>query len=115
MATKAEGIREQSAKYPRVENLMHNVNEETLMMEHRKQARKRATGIDGVDKTAYDENAEENIRELISKMKKFQYKPQAVRRTYIPQREWQAAASGHTGLRRPVGTGRHGRTTERSI
>ena len=68
-----------------VQGLMHYVNEQTLMMEHRKQARKKATGIDGVDKTAYDENAEENIRELVSKMKKFQYRPQAVRRTYIPK------------------------------
>lgn len=64
---------------------MHNVNEQTLMLEHRRQARKKATGIDGVDKTAYDENAEENIRELVRKMKKFQYRPQAVRRTYIPK------------------------------
>ena len=75
MATKAEGIREQSAKYPRVENLMHNVNEETLMSEHRKQNRKKAVGVDGVSKDRYDENAEENIRELVKRMKKFQYKP----------------------------------------
>lgn len=64
---------------------MHYVNEQTLMMEHRKQTRKKATGIDGIDKTAYDENAKGNIRELVSKMKKFQYRPQAVRRTYIPK------------------------------
>ena len=64
---------------------MHYVNEQTLMAEHRKQAKRKATGVDGVDKTAYDENAEENIRELVSKMKKFQYRPQAVRRTYIPK------------------------------
>lgn len=64
---------------------MHNVNEQTLMVEHKKQARKKATGIDGVDKTAYDRNAEENIRKLVTKMKKFQYRPQAVRRTYIPK------------------------------
>ena len=64
---------------------MHNVNEQTLMVEHKKQARKKAAGIDGVDKTAYDRNAEENIRKLVTKMKKFQYRPQAVRRTYIPK------------------------------
>ena len=58
MATKAEGIREQSAKYPRVENLMHNVNEETLMSEHRKQNRKKAVGVDGVSKDQYDENTD---------------------------------------------------------
>lgn len=64
---------------------MHNVNEQTLMVEHKKQARKKATGIDGVDKTAYDRKAEEHIRKLVTKMKKFQYRPQAVRRTYIPK------------------------------
>ena len=85
MEPETKGIRYQSATYPAVQNLMHNVSEQTLMAEHRKQARKKATGIDGVDKTAYDENAEENIRELVIKMKKFQYRPQAVRRTYIPK------------------------------
>ena len=85
MEPETKGIRYQSATFPTVQGLMHYVNEQTLMMEHRKQARKKATGIDGVNKTAYDENAEENIRELVCKMKKFQYKPQAVRRTYIPK------------------------------
>lgn len=94
MATKAKGIREQSAKYPRVENLMHNVNEETLMSEHRKQNRKKAVGVDGVSKDRYDENAEENIRELVKRMKKFQYKPLPVKRVYIPKAN---------GKKRPLG------------
>ena len=85
MEPETKGIRYQSATFPTVQGIMHYVNEQTLMIEHRKQARKKATGIDGIDKTAYDENAEENIRELVSKMKKFQYRPQAVRRTYIPK------------------------------
>ena len=85
MEPETKGIRYQSATFPTVQGLMHYVNEQTLMEEHRKQARKKATGIDGVDKAAYEENAEENIRELVMKMKRFQYKPQAVRRTYIPK------------------------------
>ena len=85
MEQESKGIREQSAKYPAVQNLMHNVNEETLMAEHRKQARRKAVGIDGVDKAAYDENAQENIAALVERMKKFQYKPLPVRRTYIPK------------------------------
>ena len=85
MEPETKGIRYQSATYPKVQNLMYSVNGQTLMLEHKRQARKKATGIDGVDKTAYDENAEENIQELVSKMKKFQYRPQAVRRTYIPK------------------------------
>lgn len=64
---------------------MGSVNEQSLMVEHRKQSRRKATGIDGVDKAQYDENAEENIRGLVERMKKFQYKPLPVRRTYIPK------------------------------
>ena len=33
----------------------------------------------------YNENTEENIEKLLINMKKFSYKPQAVRRTYIPK------------------------------
>ena len=85
MEQEPKGIREQSAKYPAVQNLMHNVNERTLMAEHRKQSRRKATGIDGVDKVAYDEKAEENVAELVERMRKFQYRPLPVRRTYIPK------------------------------
>ena len=85
MEQEPKGIREQSAKYPAVQNLMHNVNERTLMSEHRKQSKRKATGVDGVDKAAYDEKAEENIAELAERMRKFQYKPLPVRRTYIPK------------------------------
>lgn len=35
-------------------HIMHSVNEKTLLAKHKKQARKKATGIDGVDKTVYD-------------------------------------------------------------
>ncbi|MFR9535102.1 MAG: group II intron reverse transcriptase/maturase [Rikenellaceae bacterium] len=85
MEPKAMGIREQSSTYPKVQNVMHNVNETTLMMQHRKQVKKKATGIDGIDKESYDQHAKENIAELVQRMRKFQYKPQAVRRTYIPK------------------------------
>ena len=85
MEQETKGIRYQSEHFPTVQGLMHCVNEQTLMEEHRKQSRKKATGVDGVDKAQYDENAEENIRQLVDRMKKFQYKPQPVRRTYIPK------------------------------
>ena len=85
METQTEGIREQSAKYSKVQNLMHNVNEETLMSEHRKQNRRKATGVDGMSKDQYEENAEENIKELVQRMRKFQYKPKPVKRVYIPK------------------------------
>ena len=78
-------IRRQSAVYKKVQNLMRYVDEYSLKEEHWKQKRKKATGVDGVDKAAYDEQVDENIRILVEKMKKFQYKPLPVRRTYIPK------------------------------
>jgi group II intron reverse transcriptase/maturase len=85
MEMQAEGIRFQSAKYERVQNLMHNVNEQTLMAEHRKQSRRKAVGVDGVTKDEYDINAEANIQDLMQRMRKFQYKPLPVKRVYIPK------------------------------
>ena len=85
MEQDAKGIRYQSEHFATVQGIMHYVNEQSLMEEHRKQSGKKATGIDGVDKAEYDQNAEENIRNLIERMKKFQYKPLPVRRTYIPK------------------------------
>ena len=85
MEQEPKGIREQSAKYPMVQNLMHKVNERSLMAEHRKQSRKKATGVDGIDKATYDEHARERIAALVERMRKFQYKPLPVRRTYIPK------------------------------
>ena len=85
MEQETKGIRYQTEHYPTVQGLMHHVNETSLMAEHRKQSRKKATGIDGVDKAQYAQNAEENIRGLVERMKKFQYRPQPVRRTYIPK------------------------------
>ena len=81
MEQEPKGIREHSAKYPTVQNLMHNVNERTLMAEHRKQSRKKATGIDGADKAAYDANAKESIAGLLERMRKLQSKPLTGRRT----------------------------------
>ena len=85
MEQETKGIRYQSEHFPTVQGLMHCVNEQSLMEEHRRQSRRKATGVDGVDKAQYDENAEENVRQLVERMKKFQYKPLPVRRTYIPK------------------------------
>ena len=86
MEKEAAGIRFQTRdEEPRMENLMHHVNEQTLMEEHRKQSRRKATGIDGVTKDEYKVNAEKNLKELVERMKRFSYRPMPVRRTYIPK------------------------------
>ena len=86
MEKEAAGIRFQSEDdEPRMENLMHQVNVQTLMEEHRKQSRKKAIGIDGVTKDEYNANIDENLENLVERMKQFSYRPMAVRRTYIPK------------------------------
>jgi retron-type reverse transcriptase len=87
-------IRYQSRTYERLETLMNRVNEETLKEEHRKQVRKKATGVDGMTKDEYGEKLEENVAALLERMKKFSYKPLPVRRVYIPKAN---------GKMRPIG------------
>ena len=72
-------------KHQQVQTLMHYVNHETLRAEHERQPKGKATGIDGVTKEGYDLELEDNIDALMKKLKAFSYRPQAVRRTYIPK------------------------------
>lgn len=66
-------------------SLIHLVNKETLKQQHRKQICGKASGIDKVTKEEYEINLDENLENLVIRMKKFQYKPLPVRRTYIPK------------------------------
>jgi len=61
------------------------VNKETLLEEHEKQSRRKATGVDGVTKDEYNVDVHGHIDRLLERMKRFQYRPQPVRRTYIPK------------------------------
>ena len=67
------------------QNVMRFVNEETLLQEHQKQNRRKATGIDNVTKDEYDVDITRNITDLLERMKLFRYRPLPVRRTYIPK------------------------------
>jgi len=67
----------------RLQTLMHLVNKTTLKEVHMKQEAGKASGIDKVTKTTYDKNLEENLEDLLARMKTFSYRPQPVRRTYI--------------------------------
>lgn len=69
----------------KVENLIHLVNKETIKEQHRKQKNNKASGIDKITKEEYEKNIDEKIENLINRMKKFSYKPQPVRRSYIPK------------------------------
>jgi len=52
---------------------------------HREMSKKKAAGIDEVTKEEYEINLDENVKDLISRMKKQAYKPQPVKRVYIPK------------------------------
>ena len=85
MANAYERIAQQAEKHERLQTLMHYVNKQNLIEEHKQQQKSEATGIDNVGKEAYGENLEANIDDLLKRMKEFSYRPQAVRRTYIPK------------------------------
>ena len=72
-------------KYGRIQSLMKYVNSDTLKESYSKQPKGKAVGVDGVTKEQYGENLEENIENLLVRMKKFSYKPYPVRRAYIPK------------------------------
>lgn len=69
----------------RFSNLVYLVNAENLKGSFLKLKRDRAAGIDGVSMAEYERNLDKNIALLVARMKRQAYKPQAVRRTYIPK------------------------------
>lgn len=85
MEHELKGIRYQSEKYAKLTTLINRVNEESLKEAHQRQKTGKAVGIDGITKEEYGQRLDENISELIRRMKTFKYIPQAVRRTYIPK------------------------------
>lgn len=78
-------ISEQSKKYSKVQGLMHHVNKKNLQWEHKHTSAKKAVGVDGVTKAMYEENLDENLDQLISKMKTFSYRPKPTRKVEIPK------------------------------
>ena len=87
MTTGLERISQLVREHPdrKVQTIMHMVNAETLKEVHNRQDGKKAYGVDGVTKAKYEENLEENLENLMARMKQFSYRPQPVRRAYIPK------------------------------
>lgn len=85
MANDFSKIAIQLQKHKTVQGIMKYVNQESLIEQHKKQGKNKATGIDNVSKMDYEENLEENTAKLINKMKLMAYKPQEVKRVYIPK------------------------------
>ena len=85
MENERKDIKYQVEKGYKPTSLIHLVNKETIKEQHRKKQKRKASGIDKVTKEEYDKELDNNAENLISRMKKFSYKPLPVRRTYIPK------------------------------
>ena len=69
----------------KVQNLASYINENTLKAIHKTMDRRKAYGIDRVTKEDYERNLEENLANLVKRMKSGRYRPNPTRRVYIPK------------------------------
>ncbi len=74
--------------------LMHHYTVENLRACFEVLDGKKAPGVDGVTKTEYGQNLEENLQQLCRKLTQMSYRPQPVRRVEIPKED---------GSMRPLG------------
>lgn len=87
MATKLTRIAELAKQRPRVklQTLIHAIDEESLKAAHNALCTNKAVGVDAVSKEEYGEKLHENIANLLARMKRQAYRPQPVKRVYIPK------------------------------
>ena len=74
--------------------LAHLLNEEYLVNCFAELKRNKASGVDGISVEEYGKKIRENLQNLIERMKMMSYRPQPVKRVYIPK---------ENGKERPIG------------
>lgn len=75
-------------------NLTHLLNINNLKECFRELKKGKASGIDGVTLQEYEQDLDNNLEDLVARMKRFSYRPQPVKRAYIPKAN---------GKKRPLG------------
>ena len=87
METKLARISQLSRDHPNMvfTSIGHLLNKELLQECHKKMEKGKAVGIDGVTKEEYGQNLEENLENLLERLKRKSYKPQPARRVDIPK------------------------------
>jgi len=87
MGTKLDFIAQRAAREPkeRFNNLMHHINKSSLEANFYKLGRNRAVGVDSISWQEYNKNLNANLKDLLGRVKRMGYRPQAVRRVYIPK------------------------------
>jgi RNA-directed DNA polymerase len=78
----------------RFSNLMHLVNRNSLSTSFKTLKKTKAKGVDGRSVNVYGARLEDHLEDLLKSMKQMSYRPQAVRRVYIPK---------SNGKQRPLG------------
>ncbi len=76
-------------------SLHHHIDRDWLREAHRRTRKDGAAGVDGQTATAYGENLEENLRDLLDRAKSGRYRAPAVKRAHIPKGDGQTT--------RPIG------------
>lgn len=66
-------------------SLIHHINEENLARCYRELKRDKACGIDNVTVEEYGRELEKNVKDLVGRLKTKRYRPQPVKRVYIPK------------------------------
>ena len=96
MGTKLTDIANLAKRKPKLRftALVHHLNVAFLKECYLELKRGKAPGIDGVTLAEYGKNLDENLRGLVERMKAKRYRPQPVRRVYIPK---------GNGKKRPLG------------
>ncbi|HUW65062.1 MAG TPA: group II intron reverse transcriptase/maturase [Spirochaetia bacterium] len=87
MSTGLARIAEIAAERPNemFTSLAHHINVQFLRECHKEMSNQAAPGIDGVTKEEYEMNLDANLDDLVKRLKRGAYRPQPVRRTYIPK------------------------------
>jgi group II intron reverse transcriptase/maturase len=66
-------------------SLIHLLTEDFLKECFRELKKNKSPGIDGITVNEYEEQLDENIADLVARLKAKQYKPKPVKRVYIPK------------------------------
>ena len=97
METKLARIAELAKARPQEKftSLAHLLSKEMLEKSHRSLESGKAPGVDEIGKAEYEANLQANLEELVGRLKRKAYRPQPVKRVYIPK--------AGTNKKRPLG------------
>ena len=87
MSTSLQGIatKAQEQKQYRFRNLYGMLNEELLKESWRESKKSAASGVDQISAQDSEQHLEENIRDLVERLKQKRYRAKLVKRHYIPK------------------------------